>query len=258
MGLSELGSRAEHDSPPICRSITVDEEQSSQSVWMEDTRSCASPRDNMQSSEASVTCGYMSTPILLAAATPSNYQIEPDLSHEDEFGESVLASTDTFKQPIFHTTEEDETFTLLNVESDPNLLIGLFQGVGLMESVWMRLDISTLALRRAGKLALRKLMIKREMQMLTREANNEMVCGLRRMPIKNNNDATERADTAGDGEVTNEYLDKPEPIDSTAYLNGLMRPVCHVRSVFPEAQPERSKGINDLVTAEINVWTELP
>jgi hypothetical protein len=162
---------------------------------------------------------------------PSPPPPSPD-SDEEEFGDFVSASTDPFKQPVysFYPPDENETLELLNPTSDS----GLFESSGLIEPVRASLDTSTRSLRRAGKLALRKLQIMREKKAMpsamatdssqTTTSNRPQDA---RMARQVTIFAFPRAPVVQDDEVENEYLPQAAPLIVKHALDGFMRPVSY-------------------------------
>jgi hypothetical protein len=173
-----------------------------------------------------------SSAVTSASSSSSDVHDTEPTDSDEEFGDFVSAPSDPFKQPIYtsalpiHLPDEDETLELLNTNSAPEWQTGIFVGTGLVEPVRASLDTSTRGLRRAGKLALRKLQIMREKKMLdARERAPHLFRAtqedqqLQEMPK-----ATPRDNTV------NEYLPGKALVIAKYLLDGGVRPVSFAKS----------------------------
>jgi len=173
---------------------------------------------------------------------------EPD---EEEFGDFVEASTDPYKQPVYNASEDvDETLELLNTRSAPEWQTGFFVGVGLVEPVRARLDTSTRNLRKAGKLALRRLNMERE-QNLPDTKGTENTEDTDKSPSATQNGVFEPNQVFA-GLDMYEYVESARPATPNRPLNGVMRPVSFSRPESEELQ--RIGAMDDIMAEERRIW----
>jgi hypothetical protein len=186
-------------------------------------------------------------------------ETEPTEADDDEeFGAFVSASADTFKQPVctsalpFNLQEEDEALELLNTSSVPEWQTGIFVGSGIIEPVYAGLDTSTRNLRRAGKLALRKLQTMREKKML--DAQERAPHLFKAMQV----DVEEPTKAIIYDKVENEYLPATAPVISKHPLDGVMRPVSFAEPSFAKPSfpsPQQLTEIDKMIEDEREVWS---
>ena len=158
---------------------------------------------------------------------------------DDDFGDFQSASTDPFKQPIYAQHNVDETKSLLNAESDPDIQIGVFQGTGLVEPLRLGLDSSTRWLRHMGKATNWKLhsararaknAAKRQEGKLVRDHGGFMLSS------STYGDMRELVDVFTAGEVSSEDMDVPAGVT--------------------DIQREGTDEIDRLMEEEKTVWDE--
>ena len=132
-----------------------------QDAWADLVSNVRSQEYMPESSTVAIEEVRQNDPSMSHPSEASTNEIEDD---EEEFGEFQSASTDPSKQPIYDVVPDDDNSTLLS-HPDPEQT-GIFTGFGLVQPLHAHRDVSTKGLRRAGKLMLRKLQIKRENERL--------------------------------------------------------------------------------------------
>jgi hypothetical protein len=213
------------------QSINVlDDAQAVQNAWNDEESATASSAVTSASSSSSTSVVQNTEPT------------EPTDSDE-EFGDFVSAPTDPFQQSIytsalpFYLPDEDETLELLNTHSAPEWQTSIFVGTGLIEPVRASLDTSTRSLRRAGKLALRKLQNMREKKLLEMQ---ERAPHLFRA-TQEDQQLPEVLKAVSRDNTVNEYLPGKAPVIVKHPLDGVVRPVSYAKSPSTDL-------------AEIDIW----
>ncbi|KAF1834643.1 hypothetical protein BDW02DRAFT_598040 [Decorospora gaudefroyi] len=196
----------------------------------------------------------------------------PAEDENEEFGDFVSAPTDPFKQPVYSCppdSDEDETCSLLNPHSSPSLhtpaaspdstlslltttspheiVHGIFAGYGLVAPVHASLDTSTRALRRAGKLALRRLQILRENR--TRDAVEKAKELCKDDTAATEADIRELANVLVN--VRREYEVGLGERHMDRKMDGIVRPVGIVE---PKRRPQLGAEIEDMLETEREAW----
>jgi hypothetical protein len=205
-----------------------------QDAWADSVSSARSPEHLPESSTASTEEAQKTDPSMSHSSEPTSN----DINDDGEFGEFQSASTNPLKQPIYSFEQDDDTSTLL---SKPDLeQTGIFTGLGLVQPMHAHLDASTQGLRRAGKLVLRQLQLKRESERLNLN-NATVMAGPRHAELR------ELARVlANEGNRAHRGM-------SPGAIDGVVRPVIfgHV-----EVQREVAERLDGMVEAEKKAWND--
>jgi hypothetical protein len=219
----------------------IDDAQTVQNAWNDASPSPPSPQitpaDSSPSSPSSSEAEEPN-PTEPSSPPPSSSSSHPE---EEEFGAFVFVPTDPFKKLIFSShsyPDEDDTLELLGTNST-----SIFVGRGIVAPVYASIDMQTRGLRRAGKLALRRLQIMREKGVLKPKAA---------MPAVPQEEAKESAKTVvQDKVVENEYIPRTPtaPVVSRHHMDGVVRPIS-----FAKPKHGEGTGIEQMAEFERNIW----
>jgi hypothetical protein len=235
---TQAGSWAElmHSTQPAID--VLDDAQAVQNAWNDEESATASSAVTSASSSS-------------ATSDVQNTEPTEPTDSDEEFGDFVSAPTDPFKQPIytsalpFYLPDEDETLELLHTNSAPEWQTGIFVGHGLIEPVRASLDTSSRSLRRAGKLALRKLQIMREKKLLEMQ---ERAPHLFRT-TQEDQPSQELPKAIPRNNTVNEYLSGKAPLIVKHPLDGVVRPVG-----FAKPSSTDLAEIDEMMEDERSVW----
>jgi hypothetical protein len=222
----------------------LDDAQTVQDAWNDGESAPASTPQITTEDHADESSASSASSASSSSSTSDVQETEPTEADEDEeFRDFVCESTDPLKQPVYssYLPDEDQTLELPNVNSAPEWQTGIFVGHGLIEPVRASLDTSTRSLRRAGKLALRKLQIMREKKILdARERAPHLFQATQE-------DVEEPTEAIVHDKPANEYLPQATHIILKHPLDGIVRPVsfAQVSSTNQQQFADINKVIED-------------
>lgn len=215
------------------------------------------PSQTAANASRSSTVEYDVSETLGTSDVPFDDPRDPD--SDEVFHDLSPVSSAPYQQPVHAQCQFDEADSLLNMKLELDQQNGLFAGVGFVEPLCARLDVSSRRLRRVGKLPLRELKTIHEHQVTRRLTEYTKPQSLRTLPTVmelqkvNDNPANEQMTVPKPEAITSCTQGFNKPQIKMPNPNGILRPISFAPYRFSITRGKRNADTSRMIGEEMAV-----